>query len=108
MCSTDTATSRNPQLFSSLGPSCVHAGVRPLLIALGLLVWTGAGAGCGRTALEPIYKDTVDAGAPDHPLDLPAERMDAPPDVPPDLSPDLSIESPPDMRPDLPGCVPKV
>ena len=80
MCSTDTATSRNPQVFSSLGPSCVHAGVRPLLIALGLLVWTGAG--CGRTALEPIYKDNVDAGAKDHPLDLPAERMDAPPECP--------------------------
>jgi len=78
--------------------------VRPLLIALGLLVWTGAG--CGRTALEPIYKDTVDA-AQDHPLDLPAERMDAPPDVPPDLKPDLQIEHPPDVRPDLPGCVPK-
>src|SRR5687767_4439306 len=59
MCSTDTATSRNPQVFSSLGPSCVHAGVRPLLIALGFLVWTGAG--CGRTALEPIYKDNFDA-----------------------------------------------
>ncbi len=109
MCSTDTATSRNPQVFSSLGPSCVHAGVRPLLIALGLLVWTGAG--CGRTALEPIYKETFDAGPKDHPLDLPAERMDAPPDVPPDvppdLKPDLAIEHPPDVRPDLPGCVPK-
>ena len=109
MCSTDTATSRNPQVFSSLGPSCVHAGVRPLLIALGVLVWTGAG--CGRTALEPIYKENFDAAPKDHPLDLPAERMDAPPDVPPDvppdLKPDLAIEHPPDIRPDLPGCVPK-
>jgi len=79
--------------------------VRPLLIALGLLVWTGAG--CGRTALEPIYKENVDAAPKDHPLDLPAERMDAPPDVPPDLKPDMAIEHPPDIRPDIPGCVPK-
>jgi hypothetical protein len=118
MYSTDTAASRKPQLFSPRGRSRVHAGVRTLLIALAV-----AAAGCGRTALEPIDQTaTTDAGAKDRPLDLPAERMDAPPDMapdvpmehPPDVPPDLPPDLPADMSPDLPPpppdgpvCVPK-
>jgi len=91
MYSTDTATSKKPQLFSSPRRSCVHASVRVVLIA-GLIA---AAAGCGRTALEPRWDDsTADAGK-DAPRDLPAEKKDAPPDMPPDLPPDV------------PNCVPR-
>jgi hypothetical protein len=91
MYSTDTATSRKPQLFSAVGRSRVHDGVRSLLIALVVAV-----AGCGRTALEPIPKSKVDAATKDAPLDLPADRMDAPRDMP--------MERPP---PDTSPCLPK-
>jgi hypothetical protein len=104
MYSTDTATSRNPQLFSARGRSRVHAGVRALLIALGVALTAG---GCGRTMLEPYYAPNLDAS----PKDLPVERIDAPPDLKPDLlpdvKPDVPMEHPPDIRPDLPTCVPR-
>ncbi len=104
MYSTDTATSAKPQLFSAQRHSRVHACVRTLLIALAV-----AAAGCGRTALEPIYLD-LDAGAKDRPT----ERMDAPRDMapemamehPPDVAPDLAPDLPP-PPPDGPVCVPK-
>ena len=77
--------------------------------------WSVAAAGCGRTALEPIdLTATFDAGAKDRPMDLPAERMDAPRDMaadvpmehPPDVARDLSPDLPP-PPPDGPVCVPK-
>jgi hypothetical protein len=107
MYSTDTATSRDRQLFSSPGPSGVHAGVRSLLIALVAAMPLAAGS-CGRTALEPIHPSVHDAGT-DAPVDLPSDRMDAPRDLVPEMpmehQPDLPPEHPP-PPPDGPVCVP--
>jgi len=97
MYSTDTATSGKPQLVSPPGRSRVHAGVRVLLIAC-----VAAALGCGRTALEPADDPSRADAAADHPRDLPAERMDAPPD----MTPDLPVEHPPDVPLDRVACVP--
>jgi len=80
MYSTDTASPRDPQLFSAPRPCRVHARVRRLPLIPLLL----AALGCGRTALEPYDQPVADAGAMDHPPDVPADRFDAPPDNPAD------------------------
>src|SRR3954470_20218617 len=97
MYSTDTATSGKPQLFSPPGRSRVHDGVRILLI-----VCVGAALACGRTALEPPDDPSRADAAADHPRDLAAARIDAPPDI----TPDLPLERPPDLPPDRITCVP--
>jgi hypothetical protein len=116
MLSTDTATGKNPQLFSFPDGCGVHATVRGLSSWAALFAVLLAGASCGRTQLEPFqHKPVVDAATPmDRPADLGSDVADAPPDMPPDLPPDLGMDVPVDRRidamsvPDAPPvCQPK-
>ena len=96
MLPTDTATGKNPQLFSFPDGCGVHASVRGLSSWAALVAVLFAGAGCGRTQLEPFQpKPMVDAATA---MDLGGDVGDAAQDTPPDLPADL----PPDMAMDVP------
>ena len=105
MLPTDTATGKNPQLFSFPDGCGVHATVRGLSSWAALVAVLLAGSGCGRTQLEPFQQQpVVDAATPmDRPADLGSDVADAPGrDMPPDLPPDLPADLPPDMAMDVP------
>jgi len=107
MYSTDTASPRDPQLFSAAGADCVHLPVRglpafPFLALAASLSLSLAASACGRTGLEPFGPTNHDAGT-DHTADLPSDRMDAPSD----MAREMPVEHPPDLPPDVPSsCVP--
>jgi hypothetical protein len=108
MLPTDTATGKNPQLFSFPDGCGVHAIVRGLSCwsRAALVAVVLAAAGCGRTQLD-AFQPAVDAATPvDRPADVsdgPADSpRDLPRDLPPDLPPDMGMDRPPDMGTDLP------
>ena len=104
MLPTDTATGKNPQLFSFPGGCGVHATVRGLSSRAALVAVVLAAAACGRTQLDAFSAAAGGRrGHPGRPAGRPRQRRerrarDVPPDVPPDAPPDL----PPDLPPDVP------